>query len=496
MSYIPSTSLSHSQASALSDSMERPPAYNANGDEPEGFVQQTTTTITTTTTTSFFPGLRRKINKTSQVEDAAKSAEKPPEISQVSHHVQGTEITSSLLINKELPRLPEHRIGVPICKGRPRTADAANGQRKDLVVGVTVPYALAHAAMGLDVPSIAPVTPGWSLGQFSGEGDLGLSVAAPRSPAQDPQKRTRGRLSLSLGTYAQLTEGAHPITPTPAHVGQDTIVGPSAKPVERTTSSVWHSLPSVVPHATPRKSRTMQTGMASTELGSSGKRITRRASWWTRRKPESPLHTARSSISSGTVPEFGRMVASMDSPVVDLSYSPPPDALFPTHASSLDPSEQPNLPVQMQSRASQDSGEKMLSFPTAPPRPSSRRPRSLSLFLKPTPSFSSELEQSTHPHPSPTSPGHHMRQRTGQTPPLLRRLSTSFFSHSPYSSTSPTPQSSLSIHGALQAKALEEPATPVVIPRPKIDEESPEGYVQRLMEAVTKAEIAMVLASR
>jgi len=489
MSYIPNISLSHSQ-SGVSDSMERPPAYNASDDEPEGFVQQTTTTITTTTTTSFFPGLRRKINKTSQVEAASRSSETAPEIPQVSYQVQETEISNSLLIHKELPQLPGHRIRAPIRKGRPRTADAVEADRKDSAVGVTMPFALAHAAMGLSVPSIAPITPGWSLEQFSADEDPGFSAAVP----QDLRKVAKRRLSLSLGTNAQLTEGVDPTTPNPVHVGRETSTRTGGKSVE-STSSVWHHLPSVIPHATPRKSRTMQHGMGDTEPGGSGKQITRRASWWIRRKPESPLHTARSSISSGTAAEFSRVVATTGFPVVDLSHSPPPNALFSLQASPLAIASQPNSPIQTHSRPSQESGVNVSLLTNAPPRSSSRRPRSLSLFLKPSSPFSPEFEHSANGQLSPTSPVHHARQRPGQTPPLLRRLSTNLFSHSPYSSTSATPQSSLSISGTLQTKASEEQAAPV-IPRPKIDEESPEGYVQRLIEAVTKAEIAMVLASR
>jgi hypothetical protein len=485
MSYILNTSLSHSQASDLSDSMERPPAYNASDDEPEGFVQQTTTTITTTTTTSFFPGLRRRINKSAHVEAATGSSETAPEILQVSHQVQETEISNGLLIHKELPQLPGHRIRARTRKGRPRTADAVEADRKDSAVGVTMPFALAHAAMGLNVP---PMTPGWSLAQFSGD--------EHSAALQDPYKFAKGRLSLSLGTNEQLTEGVDPITSNPVHVGQDASTRTGGKSVDISTGSARHYFPSVIPHAAPRKSKTMQHGIADAGLGGSGKQITRRASWWIRRKPELPLDTARSSISSGTAADLSRVSGTTGPPVVDLSYSPPPDALFHAPASPLAITSQPNSPVQMHSRASHESGANISLLTHAAPRSSSRRPRSLSLFLKPSSPFSPEFDHSANGQLSPTSPVHHARQRTGQTPPLLRRLSSHFFSHSPYSSASATPQSSLSISGTFQTKASEEQAAPVVIPRPKIDEESPEGYVQRLMEAVTKAEIAMVLASR
>ncbi|KAG8798975.1 hypothetical protein FRC16_006150 [Serendipita sp. 398] len=62
---------------------------------------------------------------------------------------------------------------------------------------------------------------------------------------------------------------------------------------------------------------------------------------------------------------------------------------------------------------------------------------------------------------------------------------------SPYPSSSPTPNSSLSV----SAVFTEEPSPQPTIPRPNVDEESPEGYVLRLMEAVSKSEVAGVLAS-
>jgi len=40
------------------------------------------------------------------------------------------------------------------------------------------------------------------------------------------------------------------------------------------------------------------------------------------------------------------------------------------------------------------------------------------------------------------------------------------------------------------------PPVKMVTPKPKMSEETPEGYLERLIESVSKAEVASVLASR
>ncbi|KAI8995538.1 hypothetical protein BD414DRAFT_479821 [Trametes punicea] len=113
----------------------------------------------------------------------------------------------------------------------------------------------------------------------------------------------------------------------------------------------------------------------------------------------------------------------------------------------------------------------------------------------PTPS-----EHRTGPYPLPTQQDHRPRAQTN--PPLLHRLSVNLFGSS--SSNTPTPTSSPhplegqtattppSSLGSSQP-SLSKPS--IEIPRPREDEESPEVYLQRLVEAVSKAEIASILAS-
>lgn len=487
MSYNPDAKPPHSDPFSTSHSILDPPAYDT-GDG--AFVQQPTTTVTNTTSTSFFSNLRIKANKQTQnPEGGPTPAEKRPE---------REEMSNNLLIHKDLPQLPEHRIGIPIRKGgRPRTADdAREAERRGSAVGVTMPLALAHAAMGLRIPTVPPVSPGWSLDQLSGSEDSVerySSAATTRSPAQEASLAAKRRSSLSLGRDVNSTLA---VDQSAEFAAPGASVLQSGKPTDRSSTSVWISLPSLNHHIAPKKSKTMQNGVSGVEIGTPGKQITRRASWWLRRKAESPIHSPSSSFASPFHQDFGRGVTSIDSPIVDLSHSPP-DAPFTSYGatSPLEPlvatttEDVEGLPGQDQPAPLQDSSDKSSSKAS-----SSRRPRSISLFLKPTPAFPSDVHHISNGQQSPTSPGAHSRPRTGQTPPLIRRISTNFFSHSPYSSTSPTPQSSLSISAALPTKpSLEQ--IPKVIPRPKVDEETPEAYVQRLLESVTKAEVAVVLAS-
>ncbi|KAI0669996.1 hypothetical protein C8Q78DRAFT_976061 [Trametes maxima] len=113
----------------------------------------------------------------------------------------------------------------------------------------------------------------------------------------------------------------------------------------------------------------------------------------------------------------------------------------------------------------------------------------------PTPS-----EQPSPAHPPPTQQD--VRPRAQTNPPLLHRLSVNLFGsssgHTPTSANSPnvldgqavtTPPSSL----GSSRPSLSKPS--VEIPRPRADEESPEVYLSRLVEAVSKAEVASILAS-
>lgn len=134
----------------------------------------------------------------------------------------------------------------------------------------------------------------------------------------------------------------------------------------------------------------------------------------------------------------------------------------------------------------------------ASPPLSSAPPPSTQLSSSPPASLSSVPNQST------------VRPRASTNPPFLQRLSINLFGSpsisSPHlASTSQTP-SSISGDQMVDSPPSSVPGSSrpsisrskhsLEIPRPRQDEESPELYLQRLLDAVSKAEVATVLASR
>ncbi|ESK98359.1 sec7 domain protein [Moniliophthora roreri MCA 2997] len=82
-----------------------------------------------------------------------------------------------------------------------------------------------------------------------------------------------------------------------------------------------------------------------------------------------------------------------------------------------------------------------------------------------------------------------LRPRSQTNPPFLHRLSLNIFSSSPSQTLPASP--SLTTPPIRQTP----PKPSIDIPKPQIDEESPEGYLNRLRLAVSKSEIAGILAS-
>ncbi|KAJ7225791.1 hypothetical protein GGX14DRAFT_641034 [Mycena pura] len=128
------------------------------------------------------------------------------------------------------------------------------------------------------------------------------------------------------------------------------------------------------------------------------------------------------------------------------------------------------------------------SPPTLPPHPPPPLPLSTLLVDLSTHRDTSALISAPDPPPS-------RRPRAQTNPPLLHRLSLNLFS----SSTSPSllrdsPQHSPSL-SASNSPRISFNKPPSVIPKPEIDHESPEIYLSRLLLAVSKAEVAGILAS-
>lgn len=89
------------------------------------------------------------------------------------------------------------------------------------------------------------------------------------------------------------------------------------------------------------------------------------------------------------------------------------------------------------------------------------------------------------------------RPRASTNPPLFHRLSMNLFSSSPQ--IPPLPHTKLTSSPDTSTISSPRPSTSkqsIDIPKPRVDEESPKQYVDRLAESVPKSDIATVLASR
>ena len=89
------------------------------------------------------------------------------------------------------------------------------------------------------------------------------------------------------------------------------------------------------------------------------------------------------------------------------------------------------------------------------------------------------------------------RPRASTNPPLFHRLSMNLFSSSP--PVPAPPHTQLTSSPDTSTMSSPRPSTSkqsIDIPKPRIDEESPKQYVDRLTEAIPKSDIATALASR
>ncbi|KAF8213391.1 hypothetical protein K438DRAFT_1902493 [Mycena galopus ATCC 62051] len=140
--------------------------------------------------------------------------------------------------------------------------------------------------------------------------------------------------------------------------------------------------------------------------------------------------------------------------------------------------------------ATADSSTRSPSFLDSPPPP-----------LPPPPLPPSPLPTAQFPSAAPHIAAPPRRPRSQTNPPLLYRLSMNLFSHSTPSSSGhasalihDSPQNSPTLSASNSPRAsFNRP--PSVIPKPEIDHESPEIYLSRLLLAVSKAEVAGILAS-
>ncbi|KAJ7900023.1 hypothetical protein B0H14DRAFT_2671934 [Mycena olivaceomarginata] len=233
--------------------------------------------------------------------------------------------------------------------------------------------------------------------------------------------------------------------------------------------------------------------------------LARRASFWSRNRKSMAVDLAEPTPQRDNIP-----LPSLPS-VQPLTPFTMDD--IPMSASSTHSRHSPGLSRSHSERA----GVPQTPLPHSRPRRASRRPATADSTTR-TPSFLHSPPPPLPPPPLPPSPlpaaqfdtepaateplpDPPRRPRAQTNPPLLYRLSMNLFSHSNATSSGQppplihdSPQNSPTV-GASHSPRVSFNKPPSVIPKPEIDHESPEIYLNRLLLAVSKAEVAGILAS-
>ena len=148
----------------------------------------------------------------------------------------------------------------------------------------------------------------------------------------------------------------------------------------------------------------------------------------------------------------------------------------------------PDLPVQ--TRQTRSLGRQRPSTAES----ATDRSRTMSYYAHP-PGYSSPLAP-TPSQPDVATPRSSARPRSQTNPAFFHRLSANIFSFSSSSLSSPTGGTNR-VHVKSSPKASPRPSTSKhPPPKPRLNEESPVAYVDRLLGTISKADVASVLASR
>lgn len=519
-----------------------PPPYSQDNSDPAVYTTEMTTTttthlvMTTTQTTTHFFSLPMWRRRGTQVYSPRDQATRSTDELGLAHVHPGPSTSSTVHSReKDLPPTPElssgdltppnllspdtpsqherddamHSVGKH-SSSRSGPASAASSRASSLQPISRSSYApsdspnstqptvvLARAALGLGLPHAAPAT----VSPSSSTTDINTVTFFPHSPSMTDLRRSALRHAKSFHAEPETTAGEPP---------------QSLVRERRRTRGL--SLGPLNLLSSDPKGKQRETGHNSGPSGT--KPLTRKSSFWSRKRVNSRPESAfapPSPTPQPTLPAFPpispfNMNTSVQSPGLSVTQSP---ELQRRHSER----------TRKQSLGREDQEPQAGGSPKSPNptiharrRRGSQRPQTadsaatgpcLSFLLESGPIVSSPPSS---PLPTPleqpaSAPAPEPRSRAQTNPPLLHRLSVNLFggpsssnTHTPTSTSSPnildgqgvtSPPSSL---GSSRPSLSLKPS--VEIPRPNSDEETPEGYLQRLVEAVSKAEVATVLASR
>lgn len=536
-------SSSPAKSSHDSDSLSLPPPYPTNTPDSAVYATATTTTAThvvtttTQTTTHFFslPLWRRRGGTSAYSPSSTRSTDElgvitarlDPNLSPSTIHAR----------NKDLPPTPEPspdnltphtRLSPdvsPLQEGDGKAASAEAAVRSgsgpssrasslqrasrssyapsDSIHAAQPTVILARAALGLGLPHAAPA----SVSASSSSSEVNTVAFLPqRSPSTTDLRRPNLFVRHAKSFYKE--PDSRNDAPPPSAIGERRRTrGLSLGPLHLMTSGA--------------KGKQREASVPVVAEPTEVKPLTRKSSFWSRKRtssrPEPPAPT--SPTPRPTLPTFP--------PVSPFTINTP------VPSSGLSVSNQPLDLCRRHSERTRKSSRRQddeTHCVEPPPRPSNsstharrRRPQRpqtaddgvfgsprLSFFSEARPFVSSPTSSplaTPLERPVPTFPSAPPEPRTrAQTnPPLLHRLSVNLFGSSTSNTHTPTPVSSPNTHDATvvtsppsslgsSRPSLSKPS--VEIPRPNSEEETPEDYLQRVVEAISKGEVATVLASR
>lgn len=531
---------SPARESRISDLSSPPPPYKANGSVTPIILAETTTTTTevvtttTQTTTHFFslPLWRRLGHPASPTTRRSTSGLGPDE----NGMIRPNSTSIALMLEKDLPPTPPDDSDPSIVdEGRSERDEGASQSRREKAdtlpelnlapqqsfppsdsrkVSKHVPpipsphsqptLALAHAALGLGLPHVMPqASPSSSSAEVN-------TVAFMTAPVPN-----QGRRNISGIRRAKSTQKVN-------EQSSSEQAGVTAERRARGLSVVTGPLLQLGNESEPGKGKAKEID-DNYKTQPSPKTVSRRSSFWTRRKngPSSETATRSSQVIAEALPVPSLPTVQPVSPFnLDLRTSSPTPLdhdVASQHSRSLSRSHSERARSQRRPKTASGDVKPAEGLPKAPARNrTSQRPstadayarsRARSFFFDSTQPEASSPQPSTLSHTQETFPESRPSERQSQAvrpraqtnPPLLHRLSANLFSSPASNHTTNVPENYITRSPAVSSTDSQRPSLSkhaAEIPKPQTDEESPEVYLKRLLAAVSKAEVAAVLASR
>lgn len=437
------------------DSEYRPPPPYAATQTTTTRTEVVTTTTTETTTHLFSLPHWKKRN-----------AHPSPRNSVENRHSASS--LSNLFFDKALPPTPPNETIRPHSAHRPSNPpysatfpssvshpEILLARSRKVSAGQQTAAALAHAALGIGLPHA-------STSFFRTDTNTIAFTASPASPRDLPSANIR-RVKSSQRVQAR-------------HISETHEGAPSKQPGGRRRRGLSFTTSSLLNIAnTDIKGKGRESEPLLISPTPSPKPLARKSSFWFKKKGSNPPESSVKHSQDELVPT--------PPPLPPVHHIPPFKFSDFTALSTLSATEKathsPGLP---RSHSDDHVSNSTLSSPEVSARLTS--PPSASYEHFPDPDPHSFTESSSR------------RPRTQSSTPLLHRLSMGVFSSG---ESPPTPSIRLNGYSQPATNSLphphaRKPETP--IPKPLREEESPEVYLERLRTAVSKAEVAGILASR